>query len=398
MKLTHKLAQPFVEALEAALPYQVTITDVNGYIVGSSVPSRLNKFHPSAYEIICGRQPIETLDGDTYVNVPEGVLLGYGETIEYDGECIGLIGLVGPPEERKKDIKVAQLMLRLMLDRERDRAELDLLAADKNAFIVRLLHGSSEQALWLEKRAKLYGIHLELPRFVAVVRAEIRSLPEKQPLERSRIRQSIHQIIRQSFPGSEDMIYEAETGEFVVLTASDCHKDKQRRARITSKAISNLYAEVQAMPDVSVLIGVSRECEHYTDYPLGYRQALTAIEIGERTESTAGVYQYERMRLGRIVASFSEEIRPILQTSVIDKLIEAGEENLLETLQVYFAQNLSVAETASKLFIHRNTLQYRFKRIYQVTGYDIRNVDDMVQLRLAIMQYQVFQEDHGFEA
>ena len=104
MKLTHKLAQPFVEALEAALPYQVTITDVNGYIVGSSVPSRLNKFHPSAYEIICGRQPIETLDGDTYVNVPEGVLLGYGETIEYDGECIGLIGLVGPPEERKKDI------------------------------------------------------------------------------------------------------------------------------------------------------------------------------------------------------------------------------------------------------------------------------------------------------
>ena len=33
------------------------------------------------------------------MNVPEGVQLGYGERVIYDGECIGLIGLVGAPEE-----------------------------------------------------------------------------------------------------------------------------------------------------------------------------------------------------------------------------------------------------------------------------------------------------------
>ena len=143
MVLTHEIVQSFIAMLEEALPYKVTITDVNGYIIGSSDHSRLNKFHPSAYEILCGRQPIETLDleTDSYINLPKDVLLGYGEKILYEGECLGIIGLVGPPEEMKQSIKTAQLMLHLLLDRKRGRDELTLIAQDKNAFLLRLLRG-----------------------------------------------------------------------------------------------------------------------------------------------------------------------------------------------------------------------------------------------------------------
>ena len=83
MTLTTKIVQPFIATLEEALHYKVTITDTNGYIVGSSDPARLNQFHPSAYEILCERQPIESWDiaTDSYVNVPEGVQLGYGERV-----------------------------------------------------------------------------------------------------------------------------------------------------------------------------------------------------------------------------------------------------------------------------------------------------------------------------
>ena len=69
MLLTHKIVQPFIRTLEEALPYRVTITDVNGYIIGSSDTSRLNQFHPSAYEIIQGRQPVETLSGGEQAKV-----------------------------------------------------------------------------------------------------------------------------------------------------------------------------------------------------------------------------------------------------------------------------------------------------------------------------------------
>ena len=65
----------------------MTITDVNGYIIGSSDTSRLNQFHPSAYEVIQGRQPVETLSPDGIWDIRRGVILGSGEKIEYEGSA-----------------------------------------------------------------------------------------------------------------------------------------------------------------------------------------------------------------------------------------------------------------------------------------------------------------------
>lgn len=390
MKLTRKIVQPFIYMLEEELPYKVTITDINGYIVGSSDLSRLGQFHPSAYEILCGRKPIETLEQDEYVNLPESVVLGYGEKIIYDGECIGLIGLIGPPQERKKDIKTAQFILRLLLDREQAQTELDLIAADKNAFIVRLLHSVSEQESWLKKRAALYGISMELPRYIAVVQVQYLDLKDRKPLESAMIRKGILQNVKKVFPDPEDAIYEAETGEIVILTSSGRYKSASKRAKATETVLMNLYDEIKARYDVQPLIGVSEECESYLCYAAGYQQALSAVEIGERTKRDKGIYYYEQMRLGRIVSGLTSEIRPILQEGVIDRLLSAQAAGLLDTLQVYFDRNMNVSETANALYIHRNTLQYRFKQIKDITGYDIRKVDDMIQLRLAVLQHQLF--------
>lgn len=390
MKLTHKIVQPFIYTLEEELPYKVTITDVNGYIVGSSDASRLNQFHPSAYEILCGRKPIETLEQDEYVNLPESVVLGYGEKIIYNGECIGLIGLIGPPEERKHDIKTAQFCLRLLLDREQAQAELDLIAADKNAFIVRLLHSVSEQEPWLKRRAALYGISMDLPRYIAVVQIRYLDLKDSQPLESATIRKGILQNVKKVFPDPEDVIYEAETGEIVILTSSGRYKAASKRAKATETVLMNLYDEIKARYDVQPLIGVSGECENYLCYSAGYRQALSAIEIGQRTECGKSIYRYEQMRLRRIVSGLTSEVRPILQEGIIDRLHTAQRTDLLDTLRVYFNRNMNVSETAEALYIHRNTLQYRFKQIKEITGYDIRKVDDMIQLRLAVLQHQIF--------
>ena len=64
--------------------------------------------------------------------------------------------------------------------------------------------------------------------------------------------------------------------------------------------------------------------------------------------------------------------------------------SLLETLFTYFEMNGNVSQTAEKLFIHRNTLQYRFRKIKEITGFDIYHIDDLVQLRLAVLQYRYF--------
>lgn len=391
MTLTTKIVQPFIATLEEALHYKVTITDTNGYIVGSSDPARLNQFHPSAYEILCERQPIESWDiaTDSYVNVPEGVQLGYGDRVIYDGECIGLIGLVGAPEEIKQSIKTAQLVLQLMLDRKKASDELKLISKDKKAFLLRLLQGQYGSPEWIKERADTYKIDLSRPRYVLTVQINLEKFDEKSPLELSQIKETMHRAIRSIFFEQEDLLYEYDTGETVLLTAGK-HSDASQRRRQIEKAAARLYAELREQCKVSALIGVSEECGDYTGIPLALRQGRMAAEIGAKTENGEGLYFYSQMRLGRIVASFSPEIRPILQRDILSKLLENHADSLLETLFTYFEMNGNVSQTAEKLFIHRNTLQYRFRKIKEITGFDIYHIDDLVQLRLAVLQYRYF--------
>lgn len=391
MTLTTKIVQPFIATLEEALHYKVTITDTNGYIVGSSDPARLNQFHPSAYEILCERQPIESWDiaTDSYVNVPEGVQLGYGERVIYDGECIGLIGLVGAPEEIKQSIKTAQLVLQLMLDRKKASDELKLISKDKKAFLLRLLQGQYGSPEWIKERADTYKIDLSRPRYVLTVQINLEKFDEKSPLELSQIKETMHRAIRSIFFEQEDLLYEYDTGETVLLTAGK-HSDASQRRRQIEKAAARLYAELREQCKVSALIGVSEECGDYTGIPLALRQGRMAAEIGAKTENGEGLYFSSQMRLGRIVASFSPEIRPILQRDILSKLLENHADSLLETLFTYFEMNGNVSQTAEKLFIHRNTLQYRFRKIKEITGFDIYHIDDLVQLRLAVLQYRYF--------
>lgn len=391
MTLTTKIVQPFIATLEEALHYKVTITDTNGYIVGSSDPARLNQFHPSAYEILCERQPIESWDiaTDSYVNVPEGVQLGYGERVIHDGECIGLIGLVGAPEEIKQSIKTAQLVLQLMLDRKKASDELKLISKDKKAFLLRLLQGQYGSPEWIKERADTYKIDLSRLRYVLTVQINLEKFDEKSPLELSQIKETMHRAIRSIFFEQEDLLYEYDTGETVLLTAGK-HSDASQRRRQIEKAAARLYAELREQCKVSALIGVSEECGDYTGIPLALRQGRMAAEIGAKTENGEGLYFYSQMRLGRIVASFSPEIRPILQRDILSKLLENHADSLLETLFTYFEMNGNVSQTAEKLFIHRNTLQYRFRKIKEITGFDIYHIDDLVQLRLAVLQYRYF--------
>ncbi|WP_084458687.1 PucR family transcriptional regulator [Nocardia caishijiensis] len=70
-------------------------------------------------------------------------------------------------------------------------------------------------------------------------------------------------------------------------------------------------------------------------------------------------------------------------SSVVDSL-EAHPE-LMQTLEVYMATNMQRSRTARKMFIHTNTVDYRLKRISQMTGFDLNDVTGLCYLRAALL-------------
>ena len=63
---------------------------------------------------------------------------------------------------------------------------------------------------------------------------------------------------------------------------------------------------------------------------------------------------------------------------------EFDEETLL-TIRKFFDNSLNVSETSRQLYIHRNTLVYRLEKIKKLTGLDLREFDDAIVFKVALM-------------
>lgn len=44
-----------------------------------------------------------------------------------------------------------------------------------------------------------------------------------------------------------------------------------------------------------------------------------------------------------------------------------------------------MSETSRKLFVHRNTLVYRLEKIKKITGLDLREFEDAIVFKIALM-------------
>ena len=75
---------------------------------------------------------------------------------------------------------------------------------------------------------------------------------------------------------------------------------------------------------------------------------------------------------------FMEEVFP-------NKLPDQLDEETLVTIQKFFENSLNVSETARQLYIHRNTLVYRIEKLQKETGLDIRNFDEALTFKIALM-------------
>ena len=55
------------------------------------------------------------------------------------------------------------------------------------------------------------------------------------------------------------------------------------------------------------------------------------------------------------------------------------------TIQKFFDNNLNVSEASRQLFVHRNTLVYRIEKIRKLTALDLRNFDDAIVFKVAML-------------
>ena len=87
------------------------------------------------------------------------------------------------------------------------------------------------------------------------------------------------------------------------------------------------------------------------------------------------------MDLEILLASLSTRSKEAFLAKTLSLLSEEEK----ELLRVYFEEGRSLLRTGEKLFLHKNTLQYKLDRIHRISGLNPRDFKDSVLLYLAVL-------------
>jgi len=98
------------------------------------------------------------------------------------------------------------------------------------------------------------------------------------------------------------------------------------------------------------------------------------------------VIGYDKLGIGRLIYQLPVSLCRMFMNEIFgDNLPDKLDEETLITIHKFFENSLNVSETARRLYIHRNTLVYRIERLQKDTGLDIRNFDDALTFKIALM-------------
>jgi len=150
-----------------------------------------------------------------------------------------------------------------------------------------------------------------------------------------------------------------------------------------AKQISNAIAQELG---VKVVIGIGTVVSHIRDLARSYKEAGVAIDVGKVFETEKSIINYENLGIGRLIYQLPTILCQMFLQEVFKKNpIDALDQETLLTINKFFENNLNVSETARKLFVHRNTLVYRLEKIKKLTGLDLREFDDAITFKVALM-------------
>ena len=185
------------------------------------------------------------------------------------------------------------------------------------------------------------------------------------------------------FPDKQnDFVLSVNDSDVAVIKQLPEGSDGKRLEKLAHQIEDNLSGELGN----KIVIGIGTVVTNIRDLARAYKEAQLAIEVGKVFETEQTIVNYDSLGIGRLIYQLPTTLCEMFLREVFKKNpIDALDSETLFTINKFFENNLNVSETARKLFVHRNTLVYRLEKIKKLTGLDLREFDDAITFKVALM-------------
>jgi carbohydrate diacid regulator len=194
---------------------------------------------------------------------------------------------------------------------------------------------------------------------------------------------SVFDVIQDLFPDkSKDFVININETDIALVKEVKSNieiKDLEKLARSIADSLGTEYY-------TRVLVGIGTPIDTIKDLARSYREAQVSLEVGKVFDTEKTIVTYENLGIARLIYQLPTTLCEMFLREIFKRgSIENLDHETLFTIQKFFENNLNVSETSRKLFVHRNTLVYRLEKIKKLTGLDLREFDDAIVFKVALM-------------
>lgn len=194
---------------------------------------------------------------------------------------------------------------------------------------------------------------------------------------------SVFDVIQNLFPDkSKDFVINLNETDIALIKEVKPNVDPRDLEKLARSISDSLGAEFYS----HVLVGIGTTVEGIKDLARSFREAQVALEVGKVFDTEKTIVSYDNLGIARLIYQLPTTLCEMFLKEVFKRgSIDTLDQETLFTIQKFFENNLNVSETSRKLFVHRNTLVYRLEKIKKLTGLDLREFDDAIVFKVALM-------------
>ena len=374
-----KMAQNIAKSTSEVIGYGVLVTDEKGMIIGCNDEKRIGEYHPPSLQVMQENRPMttSTSDAENYGNV----LPGYTLPIQFFDRVLGSVSIAGLPEEVERYGLLVQKQAEIML-REQAFLESNLLRERSLRDLIENISsydprvGSGELIIM---QAKELGFNILKCRIAIVIEMNRWSNEAAESAFQRMLRE-----VRTSFSNPRNVICPQENYKVTILLSASSDRDPDKiyeAAEVLSKDFLDSIGAKGILADVSVgfsafdLQGLSRSIN----------SARNSLRLAKQL-GTKGMIRSEKFTGEALLDALPPGVREEYVTRILKGLSSRNDFNeMKETFLAWCGSPFASGNVAENLSMHRNSLQYRLKKIRSLTGKDPWNFKDAFELWAAFV-------------
>lgn len=265
----------------------------------------------------------------------------------------------------------------------------------REEFFGELLENELSSVEEILKRGEKYGLTNKGQHWVAVCKPLSHTFDGQSTfqLERAQLENLLNEV--QAYLDARNITaIGAMKGEYVVLILPSPHEmSPAGQEGEWIRMLEQLQEHLENGKDKWLIAcGIGNPADQLDRLPRAYQEATQALRHGLHRNREPFVASYRVQQVPDLIRLLPYNKLSEFYVSVLKQLAYAKNEEsleLLQTLDVYLQNNCNVKETATAMFLHRNTVFYRLNKCETMLNLSFKDPVDLLKLRMAVMIHHI---------